>query len=253
MRRIFAVLERVAPTESTLLIEGETGTGKELVARGIHEASQRSGGPFVVFDCSAVAPTLAESALFGHIKGAFTGATADHPGVFEQADGGTLFLDELGELPSELQPKLLRAIENREVLPLGATRSRRGNVRIVAATNRSLAREVDRGLFREDLYYRIAVITIRLPPLRERLEDVPLLVRHFAAELRSRSHPSVCRRPCCRTSSCAPSGPSPGRGTFGSCATPWTASCRSGTPSLERPHRLRCLRSSSGSRWTSRS
>jgi DNA-binding NtrC family response regulator len=191
MRRIFAVLERVAPAESTVLIEGETGTGKELAAAGIHEASPRSGGPFVVFDCSAVAQTLAESALFGHIKGAFTGATSDHPGVFEQAEGGTLFLDELGELPIELQPKLLRAIESREVLPLGAIRPRRVDVRIIAATNRSLAREVDRGRFREDLYYRLAVVTIRLPPLRERLEDVPLLVRHLAAEVAARLHPSI--------------------------------------------------------------
>ncbi|HYO53508.1 sigma 54-interacting transcriptional regulator [Archangium sp.] len=189
MRRVFSLLERVAPTESTVLIEGETGTGKELVAAGIHEASARADGPFVVFDCSAAAPTLLEGALFGHVKGAFTGAMSDSPGVFEEAHGGTLFLDEIGELPLELQPKLLRAIEAREVRRLGGRGPRRIDVRIVAATNRSLLQEVDRGRFREDLYFRLAVITVRMPPLRERLEDIPLLARHFEKELAARLQP----------------------------------------------------------------
>jgi DNA-binding NtrC family response regulator len=189
MRRVFSVLERAAPTDSTVLVEGETGTGKELVAAGLHEASPRASGPFVVFDCSAAASTLIESALFGHVRGAFTGAVGERPGVFEEAHGGTLFLDEIGELPLELQPKLLRVLEAREVRRLGSSGARRVDVRVVAATNRSLPHEVDRGRFREDLYYRLAVITVRLPPLRERPEDIPLLVRHFESDLATRAQP----------------------------------------------------------------
>jgi transcriptional regulator with GAF, ATPase, and Fis domain len=187
MRRVFAVLERISPTDTTVLIDGETGTGKELVAEAIHEESQRSGGPFVVFDCSAVSATLIESELFGHVRGSFTGAVGDRPGAFEAADGGTLFLDEIGELPLDLQPKLLRALERREVRRVGSNVARRVDVRIVAATNRNLAREVERGKFREDLYYRLAVIPVSLPPLRERLDDISLLVRHFEEQLRARS------------------------------------------------------------------
>jgi transcriptional regulator with GAF, ATPase, and Fis domain len=183
MRRVFAMLERVAPTDTTLLVEGETGTGKELVAEGVHEESQRSSGPFVVFDCSAVSPTLIESELFGHVRGAFTGAIGDRAGAFEAADGGTLFLDEIGELPLDLQPKLLRVLERREVRRVGSNQVRRADVRIIAATNRSLAREVERGRFREDLYYRLAVIQISLPPLRERPEDIAMLISHFTQEL----------------------------------------------------------------------
>jgi len=189
MRRVFSVLERAASTDSTVLVEGETGTGKELVAAGLHEAGPRAAGPFVVFDCSAAAPTLIESALFGHVRGAFTGAVGERPGVFEEAHGGTLFLDEIGELPMELQPKLLRVLEAREVRRLGANGGQRVDVRIVAATNRSLAQEVDRGRFREDLYYRLAVITVRMPPLRERPEDIPLLVRQLEKELAARAQP----------------------------------------------------------------
>jgi transcriptional regulator with GAF, ATPase, and Fis domain len=186
MRRVFAIIERVAPTDSTILVEGETGTGKELAAEAVHDESRRSGGPFVVFDCSAVSASLIESELFGHVRGAFTGAVADRPGAFEAAAGGTLFLDEIGELPLDLQPKLLRALEQRQIRRVGSNTPRQVDVRIVAATNRSLALEVDRGRFREDLYYRLAVIPIRLPPLRERLGDIPLLIRHFEKQLQGR-------------------------------------------------------------------
>ena len=183
MREIFATLERVAPTAATVLVEGESGTGKELVAKGIHNNSPRRDGPFVVFDCSAVPRDLIESELFGHVKGAFTGATTDRPGAFVSAKGGTLFLDELGELTPELQPRLLRVLESKQVKPVGATKEITTDARIVAATNRKLAREVEAGNFREDLYYRLAVIMVRLTPLRERPEDIPLLVRHFIREM----------------------------------------------------------------------
>ncbi|HSO00645.1 MAG TPA: sigma 54-interacting transcriptional regulator, partial [Candidatus Nanopelagicales bacterium] len=179
MRRVFSLLERFAPTDTTLLIEGETGTGKELVARGVHTTSHRARAPFIVFDCSAVSATLIESELFGHERGAFTDARQERKGRFEAAHGGTLFLDEIGELPLELQPKLLRALENREIYRVGSNEARRVDVRIVAATNRCLTREVDRGRFREDLYYRLSVAPIRLPPLRARAEDIPMLVRSF--------------------------------------------------------------------------
>jgi len=181
MRQVFTLLERVAEADDAVLIEGETGTGKELVAEAIHEESRRANGPFVVFDCSAVTPTLVESELFGHVRGAFTGATADRRGAFEAAHQGTLFLDEIGELPLDLQPKLLRALEKFEVRRVGENTVRRVDVRVIAATNRNLLEEVGQRRFREDLYYRLAVIRVGLPPLRERPDDIPLLVHHFAA------------------------------------------------------------------------
>jgi transcriptional regulator with GAF, ATPase, and Fis domain len=181
MRELFADLARISATDLSLLIEGETGTGKELVAESVHQNSLRSTGPFVVFDCSAIAPTLAESELFGHERGAFTGAVAPRAGVFEQADGGTIFLDEIGELPRDLQPKLLRVLEKREVRRLGSSKTIPLNVRLIAATNRNLRSEVKRGEFRQDLYYRVAGAHVYVPPLRDRLDDLPLLAESFLA------------------------------------------------------------------------
>lgn len=183
MRHVFAILERIAPTDMPVLIEGENGTGKELVAEAIHEHSARSADPYVVFDCSAVSPGLIESALFGHVRGAFTNAVSDRIGVFEEAHGGTLFLDEIGELPLDLQPKLLRVLERGEVQRVGSNVKRRVDVRVIAATNRKLAQEVERGKFREDLYFRLAVLFVTLPPLRERLDDIPLIARNFEKDL----------------------------------------------------------------------
>jgi DNA-binding NtrC family response regulator len=179
IRETFAVLERVGRTELTVLVTGETGTGKELVSRAIHQRSPRKSGPFVVFDCGAVARNLIESELFGHERGAFTGAVSSRAGVFEQAHGGTIFLDELGELPIELQPALLRVLEQREVRRVGDRRVRSVDVRVVAATNRDLQQLVKEGKFREDLYYRLAVVEIHLPPLRDRGEDLPMLIEHL--------------------------------------------------------------------------
>jgi DNA-binding NtrC family response regulator len=176
MREVFAILERVAPTDVPVLIEGETGTGKEVTARSIHDASPRAGGPYVVFDCGAVPRELAESELFGHKRGAFSGAVADRAGAFQRAHGGTIFLDEIGELPLELQPKLLRVLETHEVRAVGDDVVRKVDVRLLAATNRDLHAEARRGRFREDLLYRLDVVRMRLPPLRHRPDDIPLLV-----------------------------------------------------------------------------
>ncbi len=183
MRRIFALIERVAPTDATVLVTGESGTGKELIAEAIHKNSRRKDKPFIVFDCSAVPRDLIGSELFGHVKGAFTGATGTRKGAFEQADGGTLFLDELGELELDLQPQLLRVLEKREVKPVGGNQTLKVDVRIIAATNRNLIHEVREGNFREDLYYRFDVVRIALPPLRERAEDIPVLVGHFLEQI----------------------------------------------------------------------
>ncbi|MEM1413702.1 MAG: sigma 54-interacting transcriptional regulator [Myxococcota bacterium] len=189
MREIFAVLQKVAATDLTVLIRGETGTGKELVARAIHQGSQRSRQPLVVQDCSAIPKDLIESTLFGHERGAFTGATSSHRGSFEQASGGTIFLDEIGELDLSLQPKLLRVLENREIKRVGGDRVVPVDVRVVAATNRDLRQMVNDGTFREDLYYRLSVVQVELPALRERPEDIPLLVDAFLEELIRRRFP----------------------------------------------------------------
>jgi len=179
MRQVFSILEKVSNSEATVLIQGESGTGKELVAQEIVRRGPRAKNPFLTLDCSAISPTLIESELFGHARGAFTGANRMRIGAFEAAHGGTLFLDEIGEMPLDMQPKLLRALESHEIRRAGENEARKVDVRVIAATNRNLEREVNRGRFREDLYFRLSVITVRLPPLRERVEDIPLLVRTF--------------------------------------------------------------------------
>jgi DNA-binding NtrC family response regulator len=183
MRALTARLERLAAADTTVLVQGETGTGKERVAEALHLAGARAHAPLVTVDCGALPAGIIESELFGHEKGAFTGATSSVAGAFERARGGTLFLDEVGELPLELQPKLLRAIESRTVRRLGGAQPLPVDVRIVAATNRDLPLEVTAGRFREDLYYRLAVVTLAVPSLRERIEDVPMLAAHFVGEL----------------------------------------------------------------------
>jgi len=179
MQRVYGLLSAVAPTDTTVLIEGETGTGKELVARQIHRGSPRHDCPFGVLDCGSLPPGLIESELFGHERGAFTGAVTEREGVFEKYRGGTVFLDEIGELPLALQTRLLRVLDQRTVKRVGGNLQRRVDIRLVAATNRELRKEVAEGRFREDLYYRLAVVRIVLPPLRRRREDIPLLARHF--------------------------------------------------------------------------
>jgi len=185
MQQLYDVLERVAASEIDVLIHGESGTGKELVASELVQRSGRADGPLVVVDCGAISPSLVESELFGHIRGAFTGADRDREGAFEAAHGGTIFLDEIGELPLELQPKLLRALEAREVRRVGQTKSTRVDVRVIAATHRDLEREVNRGIFREDLYYRLAKVSVRVPSLRDRPDDLPLLIESFLAAMES--------------------------------------------------------------------
>ncbi len=179
MKKMYRLIDKVAPSTSTVLVSGRSGTGKELVARAIHARSERSHRPFVAINCGAIPETLFESELFGYKKGAFTGASKDKDGVFKAAVGGTLFLDEVGEIPLQVQVKLLRVIEMREIKPLGSNTIIPINVRLIAATNRDLAKEVEKGNFREDLYYRLNIIEIYLPALSERKDDIPLLVKHF--------------------------------------------------------------------------
>ncbi|HFC98212.1 MAG TPA: sigma-54-dependent Fis family transcriptional regulator [Thermosulfurimonas dismutans] len=186
IKEVFRLIEKVAPTESTVLILGESGTGKELVARAIHRQSRRSEGPFVPVNCGAIPEELLESELFGYEKGAFTGAHRSKPGRFEMAEGGTIFLDEIAEMSPKLQVKLLRVLQEKTVERLGGERPIPVNIRIIAATNRDLEREVAEGRFRKDLYFRLNVIPIHLPPLRERKEDIPLLAEHFLRQFCAR-------------------------------------------------------------------
>jgi transcriptional regulator with GAF, ATPase, and Fis domain len=190
MRRLYDLLKRAARSDADVLIEGESGTGKELIATELVRRSGRADKPLVIVDCGAISPTLIESELFGHVRGSFTGALRDRVGAFEAADGGTVFLDEIGELPLEMQPKLLRALAAREVRRIGDGKLRKVDVRVVAATNRRLEREVNSGRFREDLYYRLSVVTVRVPPLRERIDDLPLLIDAFlnALDAGDKSH-----------------------------------------------------------------
>ena len=183
MRQVYALIRQLATTDVTLTLTGETGTGKDVLAHLAHNASPRARAPFVVFDCGAVPPNLVESELFGHERGSFTGAHADHLGAFERAQGGVLFLDEIGELPLDLQPRLLRALDNHAVRRVGGTADRRVDVRIVAATNRDLGALVSAKQFRQDLYFRLAAAIVHLPPLRDRLDDLPLLVPRLLRDL----------------------------------------------------------------------
>ncbi|GAB7027368.1 sigma-54-dependent transcriptional regulator [Geotalea toluenoxydans] len=182
MEKVFDVIRKVADTEAAILITGESGTGKELVARSIHANSSRREAPFIAINCAAIPRDLLESELFGHVKGAFTGALRDKTGKFQLADGGTLFLDEVGELPLELQPKLLRALQEKEIEPVGGTKVQKIDVRVVSATNVNIDKAIANGSFREDLYYRLAVIPVHLPSLRERRKDIPLLIKYFCGK-----------------------------------------------------------------------
>ncbi len=188
VRSVLEIVERVAPTEATVLVTGETGTGKELVARAIHDQSDRADGPFVAVNCAALAEGLLESELFGHKRGAFTGAVRDRVGLFEAAGGGTILLDEIGDVSPGVQHRLLRVLQERELTPVGAVRPVRVDVRVVAATNRDLRAEMEAGRFRDDLYYRLNVVRIELPPLRARREDIPLLTEAFYTRVGRRPH-----------------------------------------------------------------
>ena len=179
VRQVLARVERVAPTDARVLITGENGTGKELVARAIHRLSSRAARPFIEVNCAAIPSELIESALFGHMKGSFTGAVADRAGKFEQADGGTLFLDEIGDMSRDAQAKVLRALEQGVITRVGGSKAIQVDVRVIAATNKELERQIDEGDFREDLYYRLNVVPIHVPPLRERRDDIPMLIQHF--------------------------------------------------------------------------
>jgi transcriptional regulator with PAS, ATPase and Fis domain len=193
MEKILNISQRVAGTDSTVLIQGESGTGKELVARYIHSYSRRANNPFIAVNCGAIPPELLESEMFGHEKGAFTGAIGTRMGMFQLANGGTIFLDEIGEMTMPLQVKLLRVLQEREIRPVGSDRTVKTDVRVVAASNRDLQSEVEKGRFREDLYYRLQVIPILLPPLRERRSDIPVLVGYFLEKYNGKHTSRVCK------------------------------------------------------------
>jgi len=193
MEKILSISQRVAGTDSTVLIMGESGTGKELIARFIHAHSRRSNQPFIAVNCGAIPPDLLESEMFGHERGAFTGAIGSRMGMFQLANGGSIFLDEIGEMSPTLQVKLLRVLQEREIRPVGSDRSVKTDVRVIAASNRDLALEVEKGRFREDLFYRLQVIPILLPPLRERRSDIPLLVTYFLDKYNSKHEGRHCR------------------------------------------------------------
>jgi two-component system response regulator HydG len=191
MREVYSVITSVAPTDTTALIIGESGTGKELVARAIHKESMRSGRAFVAINCGALTESVLESELFGHVRGAFTGALSARRGLFEEASGGTLFLDEIGELPASTQVRLLRVLQERQIRPVGSNESRSVDVRIIAATHRDLAAAVEQGSFRQDLYYRLNVVRVEVPPLRVRPDDIALLVQHFIAKHSARHRKTI--------------------------------------------------------------
>jgi transcriptional regulator with PAS, ATPase and Fis domain len=191
MQRIFRLVEKVADSDSTIIIQGETGTGKGLIAKAIHENSYRKDKPFVQINCGAIPENLLESELFGHVKGAFTGAVAAKPGKFEIANGGTIFLDEIGDMSHDLQVKLLKVLEESEFERVGGCQTIKTDVRIIAATHRDLDAAVENGTFREDLYYRLVVIPLTLPPLRDRKSDIPLLIAHFLDRLNQKKHTQV--------------------------------------------------------------
>ena len=218
MLQVFKTIGRVAATAESVLITGESGTGKELVAAAIHANSERAGKPFVKVNCAALSPTLLESELFGHEKGAFTGAVARRRGRFEQADGGTLFLDEVGELDVDLQAKLLRVLQTGQFERVGGEETLQVDVRVVAATNRDLPARIAEGRFREDLYYRLNVVTIALPPLRTRRDDIPLLAEHFVRRLRANTTGRTWRW---RRRRCAGWASNRGRATSARCRTSW--------------------------------
>jgi transcriptional regulator with PAS, ATPase and Fis domain len=193
MEKILNISQRVATTDSTVLLTGESGTGKELIARFVHLHSRRSHNPFIAVNCGAIPSELLESEMFGHKRGAFTGAVGSRMGMFQLANGGTIFLDEIGEMDGQLQVKLLRVLQEKEIRPVGADRTVKVDVRVIAASNRDLAAEVARGAFREDLFYRLQVIPIQLPPLRERRSDIPILVQHFLDKYNAKQARTACR------------------------------------------------------------